>query len=415
MNPSLRWGVAALTLMLGAFAQADERQEYLVEAALNNPGLEAAFNQWKSALEQVPQVKSLPDPRFSYSYFIQEVETRVGPQRQRFAISQSFPWFGKRKLRGSAALEAAEVERQRYEQAKRKLFYQVKSAFCEYDYLKRSIEITQQHLILLQSVEQVARTRFQTGEMPQSAAIQLQVELGKLDDKLRTLEALRIPASVQLSSVLNRPDNTVLPWPSPAVKTEAVFTDDEALQWLVESSPELKQMDAMIRKETEAVVLAHRERYPDITLGLDYIQTDDARMANVSDNGKDPLMATVSVNLPFWFGKLKAAEKQAAYRLAAAESQRAETQNRLKVDLQMALYRFHDAERKLNLYGDTLIPKARQSMEVTRAAFEADRVNFTSLIDAQRSLLEFQLAADRAFADREIRLAEIEMLVNHDF
>ena len=312
-------------------------------------------------------------------------------------------------------MEAAEAEHQKYEQAKLKLFYRVKSSFFEYDYLRRATEITRQHLILLQNIEQVARTRFQTGETPQSAVIQLQVELGKLDDKLRTLEALRIPASVRLSAALNRKSDTVLPWPQSVEKTPAVFTDEETQQWLKDSSPELRQMDAMIRKETDAAALAHKERYPDVMFGFDYTQTGEARMGGVSDSGKDPLMVSVSINLPIWFGKLKAGEQQAAYRRAAAEDQRAETQNSLKADLQMALYNFRDAERKINLYSDTLVPKAQQSLEVTRESFEASSVSFTSLIDAQRTLLEFQLSAGRARADREIRLAEIEMLINHDF
>ncbi len=68
--------------------------DYLRYAALNNAGLKAAFEQWKAAIEQVPQAKSLPDPKFNYGYFINEVETRVGPQRQKFEIMQTFPWFG---------------------------------------------------------------------------------------------------------------------------------------------------------------------------------------------------------------------------------------------------------------------------------------------------------------------------------
>jgi outer membrane protein TolC len=388
--------------------QADELQSYLEEAALNNPGLEASFNNWKAALEEVPQVKALPDPRFSYSYFIQEVETRVGPQRQRFGISQVFPWFGKLKLRGSAAMEMAEAEHQRYEQAKLKLFYRVKSAFFEYAYLAQSIETTRQHLILLQNIEEVARTQLKTGAS-QSAAVQAQVELGKLEDRLLTLEALRLPLSANLSAALNRKNSAVLPWPQPVEETAAEFTDKETLRLLSEGSPALKQLDAIIRKETDAAALARKARYPDIMIGLDYIQTDDARMAT-PDNGKDPLMASVSINLPIWFGKLKAGEQQAAYRRAAAEDQRTETENRLTATLQMALFRFRDAERKISLYSDTLVPKAEQSLEVTRESFESGQAGFTTLIDTERMLLEFQLAADRAFADREIRLAEIEML-----
>lgn len=412
MTMKNRW--IGLLLILAPFARADELQDYLAEAARNNPGLEAAFNNWKAALEQVPQVKALPDPRFTYSYFIQEVETRVGPQRQRFGISQVFPWFGKLSLKGDAAAEAAEAEHQKYEQTKLKLFYQVKSAFYEYGYLNRSIGITQDHLTLLQSLEQVARTRYEAGELPQSAVIQLQVELAKLDDKLRTLKAMREPVSIRLSSALNRKDKTVFPWPEPVEQIKIIFTDADARQWMRESSPELKQADAMIRKETDAMTLARRERYPDIMLGLDYTQTGEARMSGVSDSGKDPVMASVSVNLPIWFGKLKAGEMQALYRKTAAEDLRIEAQNRLETDLQMALYSFHDAERKISLYRDTLLPKAAQSLGVTREAFEAGSVSYTALIDAERTLLEFQLAADRALADREIRLAEIEMLTGHE-
>jgi len=87
--------------------------DYLAYAALNNPGLEAAFNRWKAALERVPQVKALPDPRFEYKYFIKEVETRVGPQQHSFGVSQVLPWFGKLDLRGEVAGEAA-VEKHRH-------------------------------------------------------------------------------------------------------------------------------------------------------------------------------------------------------------------------------------------------------------------------------------------------------------
>ena len=69
--------------------------DYLRFASLNNADLKARFEEWKAALEQVPQAKALDDPKFTYSYFIEEVETRVGPQRNKFGIMQVFPWFGK--------------------------------------------------------------------------------------------------------------------------------------------------------------------------------------------------------------------------------------------------------------------------------------------------------------------------------
>jgi len=134
--------------------------DYLAYAALNNPGLEAAFNRWKAALERVPQVRALPDPRFTYRYYIEQVETRVGAQRQAFGIAQTFPWPGKLKLRGYAALEAADAQRKRYEAQKLELFYQVKDAYAEYYYLWRAIAILKENVLLMQNIEKVLRARY---------------------------------------------------------------------------------------------------------------------------------------------------------------------------------------------------------------------------------------------------------------
>ena len=73
--------------------------DYLSYAALNNAGLKAEFEQWKAALEQIPQSRALDDPKFTYSYFIEQVETRVGPQKNKFGIMQTFPWFGEIQAR----------------------------------------------------------------------------------------------------------------------------------------------------------------------------------------------------------------------------------------------------------------------------------------------------------------------------
>jgi cobalt-zinc-cadmium efflux system outer membrane protein len=96
--------------------------EYLRYAALNNAGLKAAFEEWKAALEQIPQAKALPDLRFTYRYLIESVETRVGPQRQRFSLLQTFPWFGKIAARTDAAAAVAKAAQQRYEGGKLQLF-----------------------------------------------------------------------------------------------------------------------------------------------------------------------------------------------------------------------------------------------------------------------------------------------------
>ncbi|NLA62148.1 MAG: TolC family protein, partial [Bacteroidales bacterium] len=50
--------------------QAQSLDEYFKTAAENNPGLQSRYKEFEAALQKVPQVNSLPDPTFSFSYNI---------------------------------------------------------------------------------------------------------------------------------------------------------------------------------------------------------------------------------------------------------------------------------------------------------------------------------------------------------
>ena len=398
--------------------------DYLEYAALNNPGLEAAFNRWKAALQKVPQVRTLPDPKFTYAYFVKEVETRAGPQRHKFGLSQMFPWFGKLNLEGDVALESANAERQRYEDTKLKLFYEVKDAYYEYYYLARVIAVTEEHMELVSYLESVARTKYKAGTAPYGAVIKAQVELGELEDRLRTLRDLRDPVVARLNAALNRNFYAQLPWPKKIPEEKMVFLDEQLLTWLKESNPELKAIDFTAAKEKAAIDRAKKDYFPDITLGVEYINTNDALdlpanpetgvRPRVKDDGKDPVIAMVSLNLPIWYGKYRAGEKEARERYMAALRQRSERENNLISDLKMTLYNFRDAERKIDLYRDTLVPKAEQQITVIQQAFAAGKTDFLDVIDAERTLLEFQLSFERALANHAQRLAKIEMLIGKE-
>jgi hypothetical protein len=156
--------------------------DYLAYAALQNPGLEAAFNRFLATFERIEQAEALPDPKVTYAYFIENVETRVGPQRHKLGVAQAFPWLSKLRLRGAVASEAAHAAEQHYLTMKLKLFFRVKDAYYELYYLSRAISITEDNIALLKHLESVAQANFMVGA-PVSGVIKAQVELGKIDDR----------------------------------------------------------------------------------------------------------------------------------------------------------------------------------------------------------------------------------------
>lgn len=388
--------------------------DYLAYAALNNPGLEAAFNKFKAALEQIPQVKALPDPKFNYKYFIEEVETRVGPQRQSFGISQAFPWFGKLNLRGDIAAEVANAAKQRYESAKLKLFFEVKDVYYEYYYLSKSISITQENISLIKHLESVARSRYKAAAGSHPDVIRAQVEMGKLEDRYQTLVDLKAPVIARLNAALNRPVDAEIPAPDAIEFHEVEVVDQEQIARLLQSNPELKALRHEIVQNQKKIELAKKDFYPDFTFGVNVIDTGDSPVGNPQDNGKDPVIASVSINIPLWHDKYAAAKRQARQKYYAARRLRTEQTNSLSSKLKMALYRFRDAERKVDLYGNALLPKAKESLKVTETGFRSASGSFTDLIDAQRILLEFALSYERALADRSQALAEVEKMVGQE-
>jgi len=387
--------------------------DYLAYAALNNPRLQAAFEQWKAAVQRVPQAKALPDPRFTFSYFIEEVETRVGPQRRTLAITQTFPWLGKLKSRGDAAARAADTAEEQYAAAGFDLFNRVKQAYYEYYYLGRAVKTAEENVQLLTYLQEVALTAYASGTGSHGDVIKAQVELGKAEDLLRSLRDKRRPVMARLNAELNRQPDAVLPWPQVIDDDRAIFTDEQLFTWLQES-PRLKAADFAAQSRRAQWTLAKKQAIPDLTLGVKVIDTDPARMPGIADSGKDPVVATFSVNLPLWFGKYRAEAKEKNARYQAALHQRSDLENKLKAQVEAALYGFRDARRKIDLYGESLVPKAELHFEVTQRGFTVGKASFLDLIDAQRTLLEFQLAYERARADREQRLAELEMLIGRE-
>jgi len=233
--------------------------DYLQYAALNSAGLRGSFEQWKAAIEEVPQAESLPDPKFTYSYFIREVETRVGPQRQKFGIMQVFPWFGKIEARKDAAAANAKAARQRYEAEKLKLFWEVKDAFYEYAYLASAVEIARQNLELLKHFEDVARTRYRAAVGSHPDIIRAQVELATLEDVLRSLEELREPTVARLNAVLNRRSFELLPWPKKEEFEPVQVERQKVVVLLKQKNPELAAIDFDVEAARYRVELAKKK------------------------------------------------------------------------------------------------------------------------------------------------------------
>ncbi len=386
-------------------------QELLIMAINRNRGMRSVAARVVGALDLVPQATALPDPTLTLVEYLDPVETRVGPQQRGYQLSQSFPWFGTLGVRGDIQRAKAATARARLDEQILAVITRVRTTALELAYLDSSIAVTHNHLMLLGQWEEAAQGRYAAGRGAYAALVKTQVELGKLSNRLAELEDRRTPLLAEINADLDRSPEAPLELDSLPVAFEGGLDQDELVRAMDTTNPRLAGWDHEAAAAVLSRTLAAKRGKPSFTLGLNLIETGPARMSGVADSGKNALMATLGIRLPLWRGKYKAMARQAASGLAAADDARRQELNGLEAELSRALFAHRDARRQAELYGGALVPKARQSLEAARAAFETGRGSYLDLIDAQRLLLEFQLAAVRARIDLQIRQATIEQLI----
>ncbi len=389
---------------------------YLALALQHSPDLKRAYEEWQAALLQAPQVFSLPDPTISFGVYAQEVETRVGAQRFRLGIRQKIPWLPRLVEARDLALAAAEVAEARFTARKFRLFEKVSHAYARYAYNGRALDRTREILELLIQLEAVAQARLHT-QAGQADLIRVQVEIGKVEDHVASFEDRRSALSTGLRAAIGLAGvGTLLPEPR---QIPALVPPHDSLvalaSRLAENNPELALVSQKIAKAAQAEELATEGWYPDLTVGVDWIETDGARNHGVDDSGKDPVMFSLGLNLPIFTGRTQARIDQARAEQRAASWELADTRLLLEAELSQAVFEWRDAQRRLSLYGDTLIPKQSQSLIVTQTAYESGDLEFLSVIEAERTLLEFQLQLERSRADTLRALATLERLLGERF
>ncbi len=375
-------------------------KDYLEYAESHNAGLKSSYQQLQMVSEQVPQAKALPDPQVTYNYWTKQSDLQM---KQTVGVMQTLPWFGKVEARTQAAVKETSAAQQKYQAARLALFKEVKEGFYEFDYLARATDTAMENLELFKHFEEVARTKHMTTTTGHPDVIRAQVEIAKMEDVLRGLGQLREPTVSRLRTALTLPADTNLPWP----KTEefnAVDLDYERLvNILRQKNPELASMNYEAIAAGSRIKLAEKNFYPDIGIGVIWEDMD-------SRGGRDGVAMVFQMNLPLWRDSYSAGTRQAQAQKASIEQQKIETENVLLAKAAQSLYEYRDSIRKIRLYRNMLVPKGRELLQASEAAYREGTIDFLSLIDAQRTLLDYHLSLQRAIADNRQKLAELEML-----
>lgn len=379
--------------------------EYIRLALADNAGLQSRFSAYKAALAQVPQAQALDDPTFSYGYWLKQMETQ---EKQRFGIMQMFPSLGTLEARTDAAAASARAAGRRFEAARLEAIAQTKTAYYEFAYLGRANQIAQANLELLRHFEQVVQARYRTAAGTHPDIIRAQIELAMLEDELITLGRKKKPAVAMINAILNRTPESDLPWPVQEAMPGQMVDESQVIAALMDNNPELSAMSFEIAAARSRIELSQKRSLPNITLGLEWMQMDKASMPG--GHRRDAYLAMVSVNLPIWTSRYNAGVQEARSMALSTLQSKTQKESDLASRAAELMFAVEDTRRKTTLYQSVLIPKAKEMLEVSEQAYRSGSIDFLSLIDAQRKLLEFELTYERTLADHLVSMAQLEAL-----
>lgn len=370
----------------------DILDDIVSKALLNSGKLKHAYRTWQAAVLEVKSISKLPDPVFTYANYLESVETKVGPQEQSFALMQKIPFFGKLRAREEKAYFKALQKQKDFEDIRLNLIYDVKSVYYEYVYWKHSVDLLKKNQKLLQDLEEVVSVKYKTGEADNSDVLKIQIQAGDISERLISLGGLESVLKEKLNSLLNldtKRDVNIKVVSMDTLQTD-VLGEEVAMRLMLDRNPQLNKLRYILKGAESAWNEAKLGFYPDISLGATYIETGNADN-NVIDNGKDPVLLLCSVNLPLNVFATRDNVKAKKEILSGYNDLLETTALNLKAELTNILYQVNDAKRKITLYEDNFIPKAKQILTVSSTSYKAGKYSFASLIDDEKRLLDFQM------------------------
>jgi len=386
---------------------AQSLDDYFKLAAENNPGLQAKYKSFEAAMQKVTQVSSLPDPNLSFGYFVSPVETRVGPQRARFSLTQMFPWFGTLKAQEDAATLMAEAKYQEFLDARNKLYYQVSASYYPLYELQKLISIEEENQRILSSYKEIATIQFQNDKGSMVDVLRVDIMLKDATSNLSILEQKQKPLVTRFNKLLNRSDDDNI------VVQDSLFTFSLPANYrkdsLLASNPILDELELKIEASKASEQAAIKQGLPKLGVGMDYVIVGQRTDVSLPDNGQDVFMPMVSVSLPIFRGKYKAAQKEAQLMQESYSLQREEAANRLTSSYDMIWFEIQKQIELIQLYEEQ-IQESWQSLNLLFSAYSNSGKDFEEVLRMQQQILKYQKMKATALSEYHIAIAEMDYI-----
>jgi outer membrane protein TolC len=392
-------GVAAVRLSV---------DEAVAAALESNPEIRAAVRRLSLAQLKTATARSLDDPMLMMRDWDTPLRRPWDLNQAQLMVSlqQTFPSRLKRDQRARLAEDNAGIAAIDLETLRQEVSAEVRKLCSDLMRNADEMRLLERQRSLLKEALAVALAQYSIGKAPQSDVLRAQMALTRLSEQLIELEEERDNARAQLNALMGRPPDEAIEIAGSYAVPATLPAIEELERVAIDHRPELAALRAQVAKSRDEGKLTRLAMKPDFTVGLGYM------LMPAGSSSRNAYMAELSMNLP-WLNRERH-DGEAKQADAATDVSQAELDARATtvfLEIRQAQIEVLAAEKRVKLYRDTLLPQADASFKASTAAYQNNRAEFMSLIDAQNLLLDIQTAYYKASAATDTGMAKLERAI----
>jgi outer membrane protein TolC len=397
------WRAPPAERELPALPPAPDAADVVARALLANAGLEAAWHEWRAALEGVLVASGWPNTDVSVgltSFVAHGDAWDTGAVSLGFDPMQMLLLPAKVRQAGEAAFEEALAAGRRFEAERLALRAAVLSEWAGWWATGERLAAREQDVALVESLERQARTTVGTGGA-QGRLIERQVELAEARNDLAVTRADFEARRAKLNALLLREPDAPLAPPATRPRPRPRPADADILRAGVAANPGLAALGHEAAALGEAAELAELRWFPNVAPSAQ------------AGGGTDESLG-LGFTFPTTVPAVRAALREARARADAAEARLRQGTLDARAALLAALAALRAEEQVLAALEGQVEPSARALEANARQSYVTGAGGLPELVATQRALLELRVAMADALAGRESRLAEVERLAGVD-
>lgn len=367
-----------------------------------NPSLQRAAAEVNAARGRCIQVGLNPNPDVGIDF--QQLGSSGLAEQYGASVSQEI--VRRQKLRLNRAVGAHQVHEleQDYMAQRQRVLTDVRIAFIRALRAQRQIDVTRELVAISERALVVAQQLRMAQEVGKADVLQAELEVENARIELRNAENRHAAVWRELAAVTGQSGLVIQTLEGDLFAEKEPIRFEQALSVLQTSSPEISS--AVERIEAARCQLAREqiEPMPNVTVsGL--VNWRDNGANGQSDGG-----LAVSVPLPLW-NRNQGAIQQARFELVAAQRELEQRTLDLQQRLAPTYERYSNARQQSQTYREQIIPRAEETLELTRTAYELGEVSFVNLLTIQRTYAENRLRFIDSLEALRVAEAEIEGLL----